>query len=327
MRLLITGGAGFIGSHLATHHISNGDEVWVIDNLSTGSIANLKEVASNPLFRFTQADLLNCSELEKAVSWADGIYHLAAVVGQNVVITHPCQVITSNINGCLKLLEFLAEKPSCRLLIASTSEVYGQDGKSSFQEEAPLTFPSAECIQVNYPLSKYVNETMALSYVQEKKIECVIARLFNTTGPNQTGRYGMVVPRFISQALAGEPLTVFGDGSQTRSFCDVRDTISMLSRLMLTPGISGEIFNVGNDREISILDLAKLIVEQSKSNSSITFTSYEIAYGMPFKDTLRRCPNLKKIQEKCGLMPNFTLEQTLDWMIKTKSQEKIARII
>lgn len=315
MRILITGGAGFIGSHLAEHHLKKGDSVWVVDNLSTGRPENIDPLRSLPDFRFDQQDLLNWPKLKEAIVWAEGVYHLAAVVGQEVVIRHPVSVISSNIQGCERLLNTIASSnPDCKALIASSSEVYGSLGDSTFREDARISFPSGECLQVNYPLSKLVDEAMALSYAEERQLKCVIVRLFNTTGPNQTGRYGMVVPRFVSQALKGAPITVFGDGNQTRSFCDIRDVVSQLETFIKNQINGGEIFNLGNDREISINDLALLVKERCRSKSPIVHVPYNEAYGMPFQDVVRRCPDLTKIRARYGFEPKWTLEQTIDWM-------------
>jgi UDP-glucose 4-epimerase len=319
MRILITGGAGFIGSHLAGYHLEKKDAVWVVDNLSTGRKSNLASFQDHVNFRFTEADLLTWDHLEEAAAWADGVYHLAAIVGQKIVIAHPVSVISDNILGCERLLKALSKiKKKCRLLIASSSEVYGADGKSSFREDSELYFPSGKWIQVNYSLSKYVNESMALSYIQEFKLDCVIARLFNTTGPHQTGRYGMVVPRFVDQALNNESITVFGNGKQTRSFCDIRDTVSLLNSLMTQEHASGQIFNVGNDREITILELAQLVKKRTRSVSEIMFVPYREAYGMEFEDTLRRCPDLTKVRQFFGFEPKWSLESTIDEIVQAR---------
>lgn len=317
MKILITGGAGFIGSNLALQHLNKEDSVWVVDNLSTGRIENLNAAFGHPHFRFSKADLNTWEELTQAVIWADAIYHMAAIVGQKVVIKHPVAVLCENIHGCERLLKIMAQhKKDCRLLIASTSEVYGTEGTSSFKEDAPITFPSGKCVQVNYSLSKFVDEALVLSYVHEHGLNGVIARLFNTTGPNQTGRYGMVVPRFIAQAAEKLPITVYGTGEQTRSFCDIRDTCSLLNTLLNDKAATGEIFNVGNDREISILDLAKLVKERAHSPSEIIHIPYEEAYGMPFQDTLRRCPDLTKVKSRYKFEPQWSLENTLDTLLQ-----------
>ncbi len=321
MKILITGGAGFIGSNLALQHLNKNDSVWVVDNLSTGRIENLNTALDHPDLRFTKSDLNSWDELPKAVSWADAIYHMAAIVGQKVVINRPVSVISDNIHGCERLLKTVAQhNRACRVLIASTSEVYGTDGKSTFREDAKITFPSAKCIQVNYSLSKFVDETMALSCVHEYGLDCVIVRLFNTIGPHQTGRYGMVVPRFVTQAADEKPITVYGKGDQSRSFCDIRDTCKWLHVLITDPSVKGEIFNVGNDREITILELAQLVKQRAHSHSEIVFIPYEEAYGMPFEDTLRRRPDLTKIKSRYKFELEWSLEKTLDDLLQTKQK-------
>lgn len=291
----MTGASGFIGSHLVRYHRGRGDEVMEAD-LTTGQ------------------DILTWEELPEAVKWAEGIYHMAAVVGQKKVLAHPVEVLKVNIQACDRILETAAlVNPACRILIASSSEVYRYlETPPPFREDSSLTFPSGECLQLNYPLSKYVNEASALSHVQEKKFHVIIARLFNTIGPGQTGRYGMVVPRFINQALKNEPVTVFGDGSQSRAFCYVGDTVSILHQLLTHPDTKGEIFNVGNDtEEISILELAKRVLAVTGSRSEIRFLSYEEAYGMPFEDTMRRSPDLTKLKKYIQLPDFLPLEDTI----------------
>lgn len=303
MRILVTGSSGFIGSHLVAHHRKKGDEVQEVD-LKTGQ------------------DLLQWKGLTEAIRWAEGIYHLAADVGQMKVLAHPTQVLKNNIYTCDKILEKAAAvNPSCRILIASSSEVYRYlDSPPPFREESKLSFPSGECVQLTYPLSKYVNEISALSYVREKNLHCVIARLFNTVGPGQTGRYGMVLPRFIMQALKNEQLTVYGDGSQRRAFCYVGNTVSILNQLLEHPGAKGEIFNVGNDEEeISILDLAKRVISVIGCRSKIGFLSYKDAYGMAFEDTMRRCPDLTKLKKFISLPSFQSLEETIQEVAKVAS--------
>ncbi len=314
-RILVTGGAGFIGSHIVEHHLAKGDEVWALDNLSTGSIDNVLIFKQYPAFRFIEADLLTWDGLAAAISWADAIYHMAAMVGQFFVIQHPAQVLKSNCDGCERILHLVSvHNPRCALLVASSSEVYGHHAQS-FREDAFLAFPSGECIQSNYALSKYVNEACALSYVHEKGLNCVIARLFNTIGIRQHGHYGMVVPRFIRQALDNEDLTVYGDGAQTRSFCDVKDTVNILEQLLFHQQAAGKIFNVGNDHEISIFQLAEHVKAKTHSRSPIVFIPYEKAYGMPFEDTQRRKPDLTKLKTFLGAIPQTPLDQALETII------------
>lgn len=307
MKIFITGILGFIGSHLARYHLERGDEVWGIDNLSTGQNARRIEGV-----RYHEADLLNWPDLPKAVAWADGIYHMAATVGQKVVLKAPFEVLVNNIGGCERLLEVVSNtNKSCKVLIASSSEVYGHNKESKFIENEVIHFSSTDAVQGNYALSKFVNEKMALAAVLERGMHCVVVRLFNTTGVGQTGRYGMVVPRFIYQAMHNEPITIFGEGTQTRSFCDVRDTVVCLRELLLNPKASGEIINMGNDREISIHDLAQLVKMTTKSSSDLVYLSYKEAYDFDFQETARRRPDLKKMHSFFNYNDYFTLEETI----------------
>jgi UDP-glucose 4-epimerase len=313
MKVFITGILGFIGSHLARHHLEQGDEVWGIDNLSTGQRGLYLDGT-----RTWEADLLEWSELPKAVAWADAIYHMAATVGQKVVLKAPFQVLVNNIRGCERLLEVVAsENKKCKLLIASSSEVYGHNKQSQFIEDEDLHFSSKDCVQGNYALSKLVNEKVAIAAVLEKDLDCVVVRLFNTTGVGQTGRYGMVVPRFIHQAMNNEPITIFGEGTQTRSFCDVRDTIIYLKELLYHPKTKGEIINVGNDQEISIYDLAHVVKKTIGSSSTLTYLSYKEAYDFDFQETARRCPNLEKMRSLVSYNHYFTLEETIKEIMKS----------
>jgi len=310
MKIFITGILGFIGSHLAKFHLAQGDEVWGIDNLSTGQKENLLEGAT-----VTEANLLDWADLPKALQWAEGVYHMAAMVGQQVVLKEPLEVLTSNIAGCERILTILIQKNrECRLLIASSSEVYGHNKESLFTEDEEIHFSSVDHVQGNYALSKFINEKMALAATLQHGLPCTIARLFNTTGVGQTGRYGMVVPRFVQQAMHNKPITIYGKGTQTRSFCDVRDTVAMLTQLLVHPSAEGEIINVGNDREISIYDLALLVKEVTQSSSTLSYHNYQDAYSFNFQETERRCPNLEKIRKLLHFHPSYTLEETLTTM-------------
>ncbi len=295
MRVLVTGASGFIGSHLVRYHRERGDAVREAD-IATGQ------------------DLLTWEGLPEAIEWAEAVYHMAAVVGQKKVLAHPIEVLKNNIYSCDRILETASSvNPECRILIASSSEVYRYlETPPPFREESLLAFPSGECLQLNYPLSKYANEASALSYVKEKDLHIVIARLFNTIGPRQTGHYGMVAPRFIAQALNNEPITIFGDGTQSRAFCYVGDTVAILHRLLVHPDTKGEIFNVGNaTEEISILELAERVIAVLESRSEIHFISYEEAYGMPFEDTMRRSPDLAKLRRFIDVPAFQPLEETI----------------
>jgi len=250
MKVLVTGGAGFIGSHIVESHLNKGDEVWAVDSLLTGKKENIESFIPSSSFRFEKADILSWEKLKEAVAWADRIYHMAAVVGQKYVVAHPIDVLATNIKTCDLILSYAAEqKVKPQVLIASSSGVYGERQYTEFNEETMLHIQSSAFIQDNYSISKIVNEMTALSYVYSYKVPCVIARIFNTIGTRQTGEYGMVVPSLVRQALTGKPLTVYGDGKQTRSFCHVHDTIRAFDILLNDPSCHGEIMNIGNDRE------------------------------------------------------------------------------
>jgi UDP-glucose 4-epimerase len=327
-RVFVTGGAGFIGSHLVHHHLEKGDQVWVVDNLQTGRIENIKDCQKNTDFRFDEADLRTWKELNEAVAWATHIYHMIADVGQKYVITHPVDTLSNNIESFERvLLAMCAVGSNARILLASTSEIYGHSNISNdgtIDEHAIVSFPSGEFLQQTYPISKLVNEIMALSYVHEKKLNCVIARIFNTIGLNQTSTYGMVFPNFIEEALTGRPITVYGDGSQSRSFCNVHDTVRALSMIIDHPDCVGQIINVGCDRETSILDLAHLVKKLTNSDSPIEFIPYEKAYGCDFVDIMRRRPNLEKIKRLTGYQPRWTLEKTIEEVAKVTKSKLVA---
>lgn len=322
MHILVTGGCGFIGSHVVEYHLTQGDQVHAVDDLSTGTLDNILSFQGNPNFRFEQADVLTWQNLEKTVTWSDRVYHLAAVVGVYRVLAEPIKVLATNIPGCERILRAIASsawKPP--MLIASSSEVYGQCVHTAFKEEDDLVLEGMAQNRWNYAVSKIADEAFGLSYARKLNLPILVLRFFNTIGPRQTGRYGMVVPRLISQAVRGEPLTVYGDGTQTRSFCDVRDTVCALDALASSPRSSGEIINVGNDREISINALAHLILERSESRSEITYIPYEEAYGEPYVDIQRRRPNLEKFFRLSQFNHHWKLEDTLDDLIHWERQK------
>jgi UDP-glucose 4-epimerase len=318
-KILVTGGAGFIGSHLVKHHLEKGCQVWAIDNLSSGQISNLQTVLSHKNFRFTEANICCWPELQEAVEWSDRIYHMAAIVGQYNVVAYPVETLSTNIISCEKILDAITKtSKKTRLLLPSSSGVYlhsplPPDG--SIVEEAMLMTPSGSFIQESYSISKIVNEVMGLCYVHEKKIHCTVVRIFNTVGVNQTGRYGMVIPRLIEQAIKKEPITIYGDGHQTRSFCNVRDTVIALELLLENPKSSGQIINFGSEEECSILDLAERILKKTKSASPLQYLSYQDAYGMDFIDVEKRRPNIDKFFALTGFKPKWSLDQTLDEII------------
>jgi UDP-glucose 4-epimerase len=323
--ILITGGAGFIGSNMAIFQLERGNDVWIVDSLITGRMSNIEPYLSRPEIRFDHADISSWPNLLKAVEWADEIYHFAASVGQRFVLKNPIYTITNNIRACEEILNAMDQVNSkARLLIVSTSELYchsieNPDGTVS--EDAIMSFLPNNFLQDTYPVGKFANEVTALSYVYEKGFHCSIARIFNTIGVNQSLSYGMVVPNFIEQATSNKPITVFGDGLQTRSFSDVRDTITALDLLLKTPKSKGEIVNVGNDKECRIIDLANLIRRKTNSKSEIVHISYEEAYGVPFTDVRRRQPDLRKLKRLTGFEQKWTLEDTIDYILAARTKE------
>ena len=324
MHVLITGGAGFIGSHLAEHHLAGGDQVYVVDNLSTGSLANLEPFRSNPAFRFAEADILHWNGLDKAVAWADRIYHMAAVVGVKKVLEDPVAVMATNMTGTERILRAIHSGGwNPQVIIASTSEVYGFNPNRSFAETDLVVLPSAGRLRWAYAVTKLADEFLAFSYARKYGLNIVVVRLFNTIGPNQVGHYGMVVPTFVKQAVCNESLTVYGEGEQTRSFCDVRDTVVALDHLAGCPEAWGEVVNVGNDQEISIRALAALIVQRAQSASSLRFISYKDAYGEEFEDVTHRRPELNKLRALTGFAPEWTLSDTLDDLIERECAKNL----
>lgn len=312
-RIFITGGCGFIGSHLAAFHLNKGDEVLILDDLSSGSLDNLKEYNNNSLLRIEKNNILHWSEIKNAVKWADCIYHLAAIVGVFKVLAEPVNVIQTNIGGCERLLHAMAETRSkARVLLASSSSVYGSNKVLGLSETDNLIVTMQGYSLSTYTISKISQEAISLAYYRAHGLAITLLRLFNVIGPRQVGRYGMVVPRFVEQACNHEPLTVFGDGSQTRSFCDVRDAVRAMDLLVQTEDAIGEIFNVGNNHEISIKDLAQLIKERTGSKSRLQFIPYEDVYGSDFKDITQRRPDLRKLYKLTQFKPEWDLTDSID---------------
>ncbi len=316
MNILITGGAGFIGSNLAVYHLIKGDSVFVVDNMSTGSVHNIATLFSNPRFQFEEADILLWDGLREPIRWADRIYHMAAIVGVKKVLEDPRAVMAANIAGTERVLRTVAAiKPTVQVIVASSSEVYGFNTSPAFSEDDDVVLRSAGRLRWCYAVSKLADEYLAYAFTRKTGIPISIVRLFNTIGPNQTGKYGMVVPSFVHQAVNNFPISVYGDGTQTRSFCDVRDTVVMLDLLASNPLANGEVVNVGNDREISIDDLAGLVVHKAKSKSQIQHISYEDAYGIDFEDITHRRPDVKKLKRLTGFSPKWSLEESLVTLI------------
>ncbi len=323
MKVLVTGGSGFIGSHIVDFHLNRGDEVCVIDNLFSGKKENIETFLSHPKFQFIEADICQYEGLKDIVSWSDTIYHMAAVVGMKLVLTHPVESLNFNIRTCERILEEVAKtNKNIKVLIASSSCVYNSQDIAK-EEDSLLSLPANQYIQNTYPVSKIVAESMAVAYGTARGVHCVIARPFNIIGTHQTGRYGMVVPTFVRQALRNQPLTVYGDGSQSRSFCDVRNAVESMHKMLETPTCKGEIINVGYPKDITILELAELIKKKTNSSSKITFTPYEEAYGMEFHDVLRRLPVIDKLTRLTGFIPKYTLDDALDQIIALEKKDML----
>jgi len=314
LRALITGGAGFIGSHLAEHLLAHGADVTAVDDLSTGSFANIAHLAERSDFRFVCESVTNEAVMDRLVSECDMIYHLAAAVGVDLIIKSPVQTIETNVLGTEAVLR-LARRYHKKVLIASTSEVYGKSDNHPYKEDDDRVLGPTTRSRWAYAESKALDEFLALAYHKEYRIPVVITRLFNTVGPRQTGMYGMVIPRLAQQAVEGRPLTVYEDGRQSRCFCDVRDVVRALVGLMLCPAAEGEIFNVGSEEEISILNLAHRIIRLARSASPIEFIPYERAYRSDFEDMRRRVPNIERIRGLIGWEPRIPLDHTLDEVI------------
>ena len=308
---LITGGAGFIGSHLGEAILADGGRVLAVDDLSTGSLDNISNLNDHPDFRFARASITDQVVLERMASEADVVIHLAAAVGVQLIVEHPVHTIETNVMGTEEVLR-AAMRYHCRVLLASTSEVYGKGSKFPFAEEDDVLLGATSRSRWGYAASKMVDEFLGLAYWREYGLEVIPFRLFNTIGPRQTGRYGMVVPRFVRQALADEPITVFGDGSQRRCFCDVRDVISAILGLSEHPDSPGRVYNIGATEEVSILDLAERIKMKVGSSSSIEMVSYDEAYAPGFEDMQRRVPSIDRINALLGWEPTRLLEEILD---------------
>jgi len=308
--VLITGGAGFIGSHLTERLLAEGKRVVVIDDLSTGSLDNLRAVENHPGLRFIRSKVSQCAELGELAAGAESIYHLAAVVGVGLVMSSCINTIENNLLETQRVLE-AASGQRASVLVASTSEVYGKSSKAVFSEEDDLLIGPSHLSRWSYACSKLMDEFLALGYARERGVPVVVARLFNTVGPRQTGRYGMVLPRFIQAARAGEPLQVYGDGRQTRCFCHVADVVEALTRLQNRPAAAGRVYNVGSDEEVSIGRLAERVIEILKSKSEIQFIPYEQAYAPGFEDMLRRKPLLERLERFAGFRPQRTLEEII----------------
>jgi UDP-glucose 4-epimerase len=315
LRFLITGGAGFIGSHLAERLLARGDEVFLFDNLSTGSMENIRHMKPCERMHYFLDSIDNRQLLAELVDESDAVFHLAAAVGVRLIVESPVRTIETNVNGTQHVLE-AAYKKRKKVFIASTSEVYGKSTQVPFHEEADLVLGPTSKGRWSYAASKALDEFLALSYWKEKKLPVIVARFFNTVGPRQTGRYGMVLPNFVSQALHGEPITIYGSGKQSRCFCDVQDCVEAVLRLMGNDSAVGEVVNIGTDREITVEGLAQIVKERTRSASPVTYIPYDQAYEPGFEDMMRRVPSLDKLERLTGFRPATTLEQIVDRVAK-----------
>ncbi len=311
MRFLITGGAGFIGSHLSERLLDRGDHVVLLDNLSTGSMENIRHFKDSELLEYHLDSIENRQLVAELVDDADVIVHLAAAVGVRLIVESPVRTIETNVNGTQLILEAAAKKRKL-VLTASTSEVYGKSTQVPFREEADLVLGPTTKGRWSYAASKALDEFLALSYWKEKKVPVIVVRLFNTVGPRQTGRYGMVLPNFVRQALDDAPISVYGDGKQSRCFCDVRDTVQSLIKLIDSDRAVGEVVNIGNTEEITIVDLAQRVKQRTASSSPIEFIPYDKAYEPGFEDMMRRVPCVDKLESITGFRPQTPLNEIID---------------
>jgi UDP-glucose 4-epimerase len=315
LKILITGGAGFIGSHLAERHLALGDEVYIIDDLSTGSIGNIQHLKIHPQFSYHIESVNNTHLMAELVDLSDVIYHLAAAVGVRLILDSPVRTIETNIRGTEIVLSLAVTKRK-RVLIASSSEVYGKKIQVPFREDDDLVLGATSKARWSYACSKAIDEFLAIAYWKEHRVPTVIARMFNTVGPRQTGRYGMVIPNFVAQALSGTDIRVFGDGTQSRCFTHVTDAVDALVGIAAHPEANGEVYNVGGNHEITIMQLAERIKEMTRSKSRIVLVPYSTAYEEGFEDMQRRVPDVGKLNRLIGYEPKISLEDSLQSIIE-----------
>jgi UDP-glucose 4-epimerase len=315
LKILITGGAGFIGSHLAERHLALGDEVYIIDDLSTGSIGNIQHLKIHPQFSYHIESVNNTHLMAELVDLSDVIYHLAAAVGVRLILDSPVRTIETNIRGTEIVLSLAVTKRK-RVLIASSSEVYGKKIQVPFREDDDLVLGATSKARWSYACSKAIDEFLAIAYWKEHRVPTVIARMFNTVGPRQTGRYGMVIPNFVAQALSGTDIRVFGDGTQSRCFTHVTDAVDALVGIAAHPEANGEVYNVGGNHEITIMQLAERIKEMTRSKSRIVLVPYSTAYEEGFEDMQRRVPDVGKLNRLIGYEPKISLEDALQSIIE-----------
>jgi UDP-glucose 4-epimerase len=321
LRALITGGAGFIGSHLAERLLARGDEVIVLDDLSTGSVENIRHLKSHERFQCVFDSIQNRMLLAELVDESEVVFHLAAAVGVRLIVESPVRTIETNVNGTQLVLEAACRKKKL-VFTASTSEVYGKSERVPFHEDAYLVLGPTSIGRWSYAASKALDEFLSVAYWKERKQPVVIARLFNTVGPRQTGRYGMVLPNFVRQAIEGSPITVYGNGKQSRCFCDVSDSVEAILRLVGTSAAIGEVVNIGSNHEITIEGLAQQVREQAKSESPIQLIPYDQAYEPGFEDMPRRVPALEKLEGLTGFRPSIPLNAIIDRVIAYQTAKR-----
>jgi UDP-glucose 4-epimerase len=321
-RILITGGAGFIGSHLSDAYIERGDEVFVIDDLSTGSIDNIRHLRDHDRFHYTIDTVHNQPVVAELIDQCDEIFHLAAAVGVRLIVESPVKTIETNVH-CTEVVLSLANKKKKKVMVASTSEVYGLSTEVPFREDGNLVMGATTKGRWSYACSKAIDEFLALAYWRERKLPTIVVRLFNTVGPRQTGQYGMVIPTLVKQALSGRPLTVYGDGQQSRCFGYVGDVVRGLISLMEEPEAIGQVFNIGSNEEVTILDLAKQVKKLTHSDSEIILVPYDEAYGQGFEDMPRRVPDISKVSALTDFRPRTSLESILKSVIAYHTDTRV----
>jgi UDP-glucose 4-epimerase len=324
MRVLITGGSGFIGSHLSDAYLARGSEVFVLDDLSTGSIDNIRHLRKHPRFHYQIDSVHHQAVVAELVDQCDVVFHLAAAVGVKLIVESPVRTIETNVHGTEVVLA-QANKKKKKVLIASTSEVYGLSSQIPFREDGNLVLGATTKGRWSYACSKAIDEFLALAYWREKKLPTIIVRLFNTVGPRQTGQYGMVIPTFVRQALAGRPITVYGDGSQTRCFAHVGDVVGALMAVMNHPEAVGQVFNIGSHEEVTIRELAERVRALTDSSSEIVYVPYAEAYEVGFEDMPRRVPDISKIGALIGYRPKMTLDEILESVIAYFEETAVAK--
>lgn len=318
--VLVTGGAGFIGSHLVEALLERGESVVVLDNLSTGRLANLASLDTHPNFQFVHGSVLDELMVDELVYQCDTVVHLAAAVGVKLILERPLRSLTTNIRGS-EVVIGAAQRYGRKILVASTSEIYGKNGAGPLSEESDRILGDPSIARWFYSAAKAVDEILAIAYHRERDLPTIVVRLFNTVGPRQSPEYGMVIPRFIRQAQAGEPLTIFGDGTQRRCFCHVSDVVRALLSLLEHPAAVGQVFNVGSSEEVTIAELAGRIIERTRSVSKMEFIPYAEAYGVGFEDMHRRLPDITKVRSLIGWAPEHDLEQILAETVAAASLE------